>query len=394
MQFHLPRPPITAAQALRQRVRAGIEMRSIVLAFLLLQLGWASPAYAQSASPMAGMLPLFAKNNCASLKETAEQLFCGDPDLNALAPRLGAAVEARLSRIVDRRQAVEENVEWIESRNASCGVFGVQQIQPAAYPSVKACLLKATQERIAILADSNFDCLAANTTASLVICADPELAIAEKELNSQVVALIARLTEGEAKGALAEYARWTRTRDRICDLDDKDNVPLNELESAEPCLNDLIKQKLAEVAGARGDPKKMFGKDMLSPSPDADAVDLCVGRIHAASTCENFLRISRVLQLDVEASERDAIVTAAVEMRVLAPFSICSPIASNCTGTCWDLQARQPKASAAGSRENVSVGYRLTIEKSFAFQKTKDGSWRCSTESLRPVEYGTAQRGP
>jgi len=394
MQFHLPRPLITAAQALRQRVRAGIEMRSIVLAFLLLQLGWAPPAYAQSASPMAGMLPLFAKNNCASLKETAEQLFCGDLDLNALAPRLSAAVEARLSRIVDRRQAAEENVEWIESRNASCGIFGVQPIQPAAYPSVKACLLKATQERIAILADSNFDCLATNTTASLVICADPELAIAEKELNSQVVALIARLKEGEAKGALAEYARWTRTRDRICDLDDKDNVPLNELESSEPCLSDLIKQKLAEVAGARGDPKKLFGKDMLSPSPDADAVDLCVGRIHTANTCENFLRISRVLQLDVEASERDAIVTAAVEMKVLAPFSICSPIASNCTGTCWDLQARQPKASAAGSRENVSVGYRLTIEKSFAFQKTKDGSWRCSTESLRPVEYGTAQRGP
>ena len=42
------------------------------------------------------MLPLFAKNNCASLRETADQLFCGDPDLNALAPRLSAAVEARL----------------------------------------------------------------------------------------------------------------------------------------------------------------------------------------------------------------------------------------------------------------------------------------------------------
>ena len=81
-------------------------------------------------------------------------------------------------------------------------------------------------------------------------------------------------------------------------------------------------------------------------------------------------------------------------MKVLAPFSICSPIASSCTGTCWDLQARQPKAAATNSRENISVGYRLTIEKSFAFQKTKDGSWRCGTETLRPVEYGTAQRGP
>lgn len=373
-------------------------MRSIVAAFLVLQFGWTMPAFAQTAPdanrPMAEMLPLFAKNKCAELRDAAEQLFCGDPDLNALAPKLSSAVEARLSRILDRQAAIAENVEWIRARDSSCGLFGLQPVQPAALAAIKACLVKATQERIAILADPNFDCLAANTTASLVICADPELAIADKELTGQVVALIGNLREDAAKGALAEYARWTRTRDRICDLDDKDNVPLHELESAEPCLNDLIKQKLAEVAAARGDPKKLFGKDMLSPSPDADAVDLCVGRIHSANTCENFLRISRVLQLDVEASERDAIVTAAVEMRVLAPFSVCSPIASKCTGTCWDLQTRQPRAVAAGSRENISIGYRLTIEKSFAFQKAKDGSWRCSAEALRPVEYGTAQRGP
>lgn len=371
-------------------------MRSIVAAFLVLQFGWAQPAFAQAAAdakrPMAEMLPLFAKNKCAELRDIAEQMFCGDPDLAALAPKLSGAVEARLSRILDRRAAVAENVEWIRARDSSCGLFGLQPLQPAAFASIKACLLKATQERIAILADSNFDCLATNTTASLLICADPELAIADKELTGQVVALIRKLKEDEAKGALAEFARWTRTRDRICELDDKDNVPLNELESAEPCLNDLTKQKLAEVAAAKGDPRKLFGKDMMSPSPDADAVDLCVGRIHSTNTCENFLRIGRVIQLDVEASERDAIVTAAVEMKVVAPFSICSPIASNCTGTCWDLQTRQPKAAASGSRENVSVGYRLTIEKSFAFQKAKDGSWRCSTETLRPVEYGTAQR--
>ena len=368
-------------------------MRSIAAAFLVLQFGWTMPASAQAASS-AEMLPLFAKNKCADLKDTADRLFCGDPDLNALAPKLSGAAEARLSRILDRRAAIAENVEWITSRNSSCGIFGVQPIQPAALGAVKACLIKATQDRIAILLDANFDCLAANTTASLVICADPELAIADRELTAQVVALIGKLREDEAKGALAEHARWIRTRDRICELDDKDNVPLNELESSEPCLNDMIKQKQAEVAAAKGDPKKLFGKDILSPSPDADAVDLCVGRIHTSNTCENFLRISRVIQLDTEVSEREAIVTAAVEMKVVAPFSICSPIAANCTGTCWDLQTRQPRQAAANSRENVSVGYRLTIEKSFAFQKAKDGSWRCGTEGLRPVEYGAAQRGP
>src|SRR5262249_38406661 len=153
----------------------------------------------------------------------------------------------------------------------------------------------------------------------------------------------------------AEFARWERTRDRICELDDKDNVPLSELESAEPCLNDMIKQKIAEAAAAKGDPKKFFGKDMLSPSPDADAVDLCVGRITSANICENFLRISRVLQLDIESSDSEAIVTAAVEMRVLAPFSICSPVASNCTGACWNLQTRRASAPTSGNRDRESV---------------------------------------
>jgi uncharacterized protein YecT (DUF1311 family) len=376
-------------------------MRSIVTALLLLQFGWTGPALAQPATtairPMAEMLPLFAKNKCAELRDTAEQLFCGDPDLNAVGPKLSAALESRFSRVLDRRAATAENVEWAKARDSSCGLFGLQPVQPAAFAVIKSCLLKATQDRIAILNDSNYDCLAANTTAALVICAEPALAMADRELTGQIVALVKKLREDETKGALAEYARWTRTRDRLCDLDDKDNVPLSELESSEPCLNDLIKQKLAEVAAAKGDPKKLFGKDVLAPSPDADAVDQCVGRIHAANTCENFLRISRVLPLDVEAAERDAIVTAAVEMRVLAPFSVCSPLASACTGTCWDLQTRQPKAAAAGaagSRENISIGYRLTVEKSFAFQKTKDGGWRCNTETLRPVEYGTAQRGP
>ena len=179
----------------------------------------------------------------------------------------------------------------------------------------------------AILADANFDCLATTTTAGLLICSDPALANADRELNALFVGLIARLRDDEAKGALAEYARWTRTRDRLCDLDDKDNVPLEELSAAEPCLADYIKQKAAEFAAVK-DPRRVFGREVLSPAPDADAVDLCVGKIHSTNTCENFLRISRVTQLDTEVSAQEAIVTAEIEMKVLAPFAICSPIAS------------------------------------------------------------------
>src|SRR4051794_34118397 len=161
-------------------------MRSIVLVIVALQLGWMHPACAQGtlqttpggAPPVAALLPLFAKNRCAEIKDAAEQLFCGDPELNGAGARLNSAVESRLSRIADRRLAVEENVEWIRNRNSSCGLFGGQPVQPAAFASIKACFLKVTQERIAILADPDFDCLATSTAAGLLICSDPALAIA------------------------------------------------------------------------------------------------------------------------------------------------------------------------------------------------------------------------
>ena len=148
-------------------------MRSMLAAFLALQLGWAAAPSGQTAPadarpPMAEMLPLFAKNNCTDLRDIADQIFCGDSDLNALVPRLRSALEARLSRIVDRRAAIAENVEWIKARDSSCGIFGLRPVHPAAFASVKTCLLKETQDRIAILTDANFDCLAANTTASAI----------------------------------------------------------------------------------------------------------------------------------------------------------------------------------------------------------------------------------
>jgi hypothetical protein len=79
-------------------------------------------------------------------------------------------------------------------------------------------------------------------------------------------------------------------------------------------------------------------------------------------------------------------------MKVLSPFAVCSPVASSCTGTCWDLRSGQAK-SAPGSRESLPIAHRLRIEKSFAFQKTDNG-WRCNTPALQPIELGVALRGP
>jgi hypothetical protein len=204
--------------------------------------------------------------------------------------------------------------------------------------------------------------------------------------------LIAKLKEDESKEALSEFERWTRERDRKCDLHGKDNVPLQELSSSEGCLADYFTRKIAEVNAAKGDPKKLFGRQHISPVPNADAVDMCVAQIHSAGACGNFLAVNRIFQIDSDRTEDNAKVTSEIEMVVLSPFTACSPIASNCTGTCWDLTSGKPK-SMPGSREQFQVGYRVRIEKSFAFQKHDDG-WRCNSTALQPVDVGVALSGP
>lgn len=372
-------------------------MRAIVLAVVAIQIGLAHPVSAENAAEsdrsITDILPLFVKNHCEEVKDPADQVFCGDPELNTAASRLSSAIAERLDRLPNRRLAIEENAEWIRDRNSSCGIFGRQPVKSQDVKSVRDCLLKETRERIEILDDPNFDCLATNTTAGLLICSDPSLALAKTELNELVLGLIAKLKENDAREAFAEFERWTRERDRKCDLEDKDNVPLQELSSSEGCLADYFTRKIAEVGAAKGDPKKVFGQHRVSPFPDADAVDLCVAQVHLANACENFLGVNRVFQIDSETAEKEAEVIAEVEMVVLSPFTACSPIASSCTGTCWDLRAGKPKPTP-GSRDNFLVGYRVRIEKSFAFQKADGGGWRCNPAALQPVDIGVALSGP
>jgi uncharacterized protein YecT (DUF1311 family) len=371
-------------------------MRGILLAAVVIQIGLAQPVRAETAPDssrlISEVLPLFGKNHCEDLRDPAEQLFCGDPELNAASAKLASAIQDRMNRLADRRLAVEENAGWIRNRNSSCAIFGRQPVRIQNFPAVKSCLLLETEERIAILADPNFDCLANNSTAGLLICSEPSLATAEDELNSLVVALISKLKENEARDAFAEFARWTRSRDRKCDLIGKDNVPVAELSSSGACLGEYLDKKTAEVAAAKGDPRKVFGRSTVALLPNADAVDVCVGQIHSANSCDNFLRVSRVFQIDSKTDERNALVTAEVEMIVLSPFAVCSPVASNCTGTCWDLKSGKINASP-GSRDSIPVAHRLRIGKAFAFQKS-DSGWRCDTNALQPVDFGLALSGP
>ncbi|MGH1552479.1 hypothetical protein ACRAWF_11260 [Streptomyces sp. L7] len=132
----------------------------------------------------------------------------------------------------------------------------------------KACLLKVTEERAAILRDPDFDCLAANTAAGGVICADPSLALAETELNGQVLGLIGKLDSTAARFAFAEYGRWTRSAIASAIWSARRTFRLPELESAEECLADYLKRKANDIAAAKGDPKKVFGRQVAARIPD------------------------------------------------------------------------------------------------------------------------------
>jgi uncharacterized protein YecT (DUF1311 family) len=375
---------------------SGDGMRALALAIIAIGIGLTQPAHADNAAdanrPITDVLPLFAKNQCQAIKIPADQLFCADPALNAVGGKLSSAIADRLVRIPNRRLAIEENAAWIRDRNSSCGILGRQPIRREDIKPVRDCLLKETTERIEILADSNFDCLAVNTTAGLLICSDPTLALAKTELNEKVMGAITKLKDNEARDAFDEFERWTRERDRKCGLANKENVPLRELSPSEGCLSDYFAGKTAEVIAAKGDPKKLFGKQRTSPVPNADAVDLCMAQIHSAGACPNFLAVNRVFQNNGKQTGDSAEVISTVEMVVVSPFTACSPIATSCTGTCWDLKSGKPK-STPGSREQFRVGYRVRIEKSFAFQ-TRGNGWRCNATTMEPVEAGIALSGP
>jgi uncharacterized protein YecT (DUF1311 family) len=372
-------------------------MRAAWLAAVVIQLGLGLPAWSQDSSAanraISEKLPLFAKNHCETHKNPANQLFCADPALTAAGAKLASAIEERLNRLADRLPAIEENAQWIRDRNQSCGIFGNTPVRAEDVETIVACLKLETEERIAILRDPNFDCLAANTAASALICSEPGLADAESDLNGLVRGLIGKLKDNEARDATAEYARWIRDRDRRCRLADKDNVPLSELSSLEDCLENHMKEMTAGMLAAKGDPRRVFLRQLAASRPNADAVDLCITRIHAANSCGDFLRVRRVYEVDSQVAEQSALVTAGVEMVVLSPFAACSPVASNCTGTCWDLRTGKPGQPQPGNRDSFAVTQRIRVQKSFTFKKTENNRWRCDSPALQPVDFGVSLGG-
>src|ERR1700724_104712 len=126
-------------------------MRAIVLAVVAIQIGLMHPVRAENPADsdrsITDLLSLFVKNHCEGIKDPAEQMFCGDPELNAVIPRLKTAIAERLYRLQNRSLAIEENAEWIRDRNSSCGIFGRKGVKSQDIKTVRNYTLRETEGR-------------------------------------------------------------------------------------------------------------------------------------------------------------------------------------------------------------------------------------------------------
>jgi uncharacterized protein len=374
-------------------------VRSIALGIVALQiiLGQAIPAHSQSPDlkqPVREALPLFETNNCQAIENPADQLFCGDPDLFAVANLLSSAIQKRMNQLAawERYPLIENNAEWSRDRNSSCDIVGKDAVAVEEFQPVKDCLLKETKERISVLSSPDFDCQTANNAAKRLICDDPSLLSADREVSGLLHELIVKLPESKAKVAFEDQLRWTRARDRKCNLDDADHAPEEQLLIYKACLVESLDQRKAEIKESHGDAARLLDAHQLSSSPDASAVDACVAEIYSANTCHDFLAVRKVSQIDRRLAETDVSVIADIEIVVRSPFAGCSPIAVSCTGTCWDMNPAKVKSFRRGDNR-FAVAQRLRVQKAFLFQKSET-SWQCMTTAFRPIGDAAYLEGP
>ena len=146
-----------------------------------------------------------------------------------------------------------------------------------------------------------------------------------------------------------------------------------------PALRTIPAKDRRDRRGQRR-PQTGFGRSQASATPDADAVDLCVAQIHSANACGDFLRVNRVMQLDTEVSEREALVTAEIEMKVLSPFTVCSPVAVRLHRNVLGSGCGQAEADA-GSRQSLRSRSGCGSRKPSRFGRPIAVSWRCNTRT-------------
>lgn len=113
-----------------------------------------------------------------------------------------------------------------------------------------------------------------------------------------------------------------------------------------------------------------------------EAVQQCLAVIQQQNQCSPFITVQSVKQVDRQINGTAATVIAEINLTVTQSFGGQGPLARACTGTEWNMNPSQVRASTPDPRfAYFLVGQVLQVHPSFGFQKFESG-WRCSTTNL------------
>jgi uncharacterized protein YecT (DUF1311 family) len=120
-----------------------------------------------------------------------------------------------------------------------------EPVAPRAQSAVRA------EPTIAPVAQKpSFDCSKARSGAARLICSDPPLIEADRQLGDAFQKAIANLSGEEKQGQIRTQVNWIRERNVRCGLENKTDVPVEQLTSAKPCLHEAMNKRMGELVGA------------------------------------------------------------------------------------------------------------------------------------------------
>lgn len=96
----------------------------------------------------------------------------------------------------------------------------------------------------------SFNCATAKSASARLICSDAELSNADGALGKAFQGAIGILEGKEKASKVQEQVKWIRERNTRCQLDGKNDMPVEELRSSKQCLLEAINARVNEYVGA------------------------------------------------------------------------------------------------------------------------------------------------
>jgi uncharacterized protein YecT (DUF1311 family) len=115
---------------------------------------------------------------------------------------------------------------------------------------------------------ASFDCSKAKSGSARLICGDPALSEADRELGETFQGAIAKLDPAQRRAKLEEQVSWIRERNVRCGLDNKPDAPISDLKPSWQCMMDALLDRKASFTGEKLTPS--VASQSSAPSANVD----------------------------------------------------------------------------------------------------------------------------